>query len=508
MKIVISSGHGKYVRGASGYIDEVDEARLVVEDVALKLRTAGVTVITYHDNTSKSQSENLNRIVNYHNSQTRDWDVSVHFNAYQTTSKPMGSEVLYVTQNEMADDVVDAICAASGLINRGPKYRSDLAFLNGTKKPAILIETCFVDSKADVDIYHRKYQDICAAIAGALSGAEIEGPPPDVTPPIDRPPAEDRPTIGKGDTGAAVKQLQASMGVLKVDGDFGSITDTQVRAFQAAAGVTADGIVGPITWEQVDALDARVALGEPLGDATIDAIVELAKASSLMNYSWPDRGKSPPGYLAGMALCFAACLLPEQPDIAEAIDVMSMANTGLDDLDALAWYDEDFAELGMRNNRGGVDTLRHLFVLMIGLAMRESSGRYCEGRDLSASNVQAETAEAGLMQTSWNIATADDSIGPLLDEYWDSPCGFRDVFKEGISATANNLSCYGKGDGARYQWLSRFAPLFHVLVTGVGLRARRQHWGPINRKEAALKREADELLKGVQRIMDEAGEGA
>jgi hypothetical protein len=29
-KICISSGHGKYIRGASGYLDEVDEARRVV----------------------------------------------------------------------------------------------------------------------------------------------------------------------------------------------------------------------------------------------------------------------------------------------------------------------------------------------------------------------------------------------------------------------------------------------------------------------------------------------
>ena len=29
--IIISSGHGKYIRGASGYLDEVDEARRVVD---------------------------------------------------------------------------------------------------------------------------------------------------------------------------------------------------------------------------------------------------------------------------------------------------------------------------------------------------------------------------------------------------------------------------------------------------------------------------------------------
>ena len=45
MKIVISSGHGKYVRGASGYLDEVDEARRVVEKVADDLRAKGVTTV-------------------------------------------------------------------------------------------------------------------------------------------------------------------------------------------------------------------------------------------------------------------------------------------------------------------------------------------------------------------------------------------------------------------------------------------------------------------------------
>src|SRR6516165_4978098 len=42
MNVVISSGHSKYVRGASGYIDEVDEARKVVEAVARYLRKLGV----------------------------------------------------------------------------------------------------------------------------------------------------------------------------------------------------------------------------------------------------------------------------------------------------------------------------------------------------------------------------------------------------------------------------------------------------------------------------------
>jgi len=186
MKVVISSGHGKHIRGASGYIDEVDEARKVVETVADYLREQGVQVTTYHDNVSDDQSENLNRIVDFHNAQTRDLDISVHFNAYETTQKPMGCEVLYVssTGQEIADEVVDSICEASGLINRGPKKRTDLAFLNGTEEPAILIETCFVDSQADVDIYYQNYDEICAAIAGAIGGEE-SSPGPTPEPPSD-----------------------------------------------------------------------------------------------------------------------------------------------------------------------------------------------------------------------------------------------------------------------------------------------------------------------------------
>jgi N-acetylmuramoyl-L-alanine amidase len=177
MRVVISSGHGKYVRGASGYIDEVDEARLVVEQVAVALRSADVETTTFHDNVSQTQSENLNRIVDFHNSRARDLDVSVHFNAYTTTSKPMGSEVLYVTQAELASEVVDKIVDAGKFINRGPKYRGDLAFLNNTEEPAILIEVCFVDSSADVNLYRANFGEICAAIAEGISGEEVEVPP-------------------------------------------------------------------------------------------------------------------------------------------------------------------------------------------------------------------------------------------------------------------------------------------------------------------------------------------
>jgi N-acetylmuramoyl-L-alanine amidase len=182
MKIVISSGHGKYVRGAAGYLDEVNEARRVVEKVADLWRAAGVGVDTFHDDTSHSQSENLNTIVAHHNSRQRDLDVSVHFNAYVETSSPMGTEVLYVTQSSLASKVSAAIAGAVNLPNRGGKKRTDLFFLNETEEPSILIETVFVDSSTDADHYNNHFDAVCQAIAESISGQaappDAERPPP------------------------------------------------------------------------------------------------------------------------------------------------------------------------------------------------------------------------------------------------------------------------------------------------------------------------------------------
>jgi len=173
MKIVISSGHGKYIRGASGIIDEVDEARRVVEAVAERFRGLNVDTVTYHDDVSTTQSENLERIVDFHNAQgPHDLDISVHFNAYTETASPMGVEVLYISQATLADNLSATIAAVSGLIDRGPKSRDDLYFLNNTNGAAVLIETCFVDSSADVKLYEAYFDRICSAIAGIVSGGQ------------------------------------------------------------------------------------------------------------------------------------------------------------------------------------------------------------------------------------------------------------------------------------------------------------------------------------------------
>lgn len=165
-----SSGHSKKVRGANHFIDEVDEARKVTNEVHRILTTqyngAG---LVFHDDTSTTQNQNLQTIVNYHNKQSRELDWSIHFNAASVTDAPRGVEVLYYDAKDLAAKLSAAIAKASGLKDRGAKQRSELYFLKNTHKPAILPEICFVDSKADVELYRKNFTAICEAIASVLA---------------------------------------------------------------------------------------------------------------------------------------------------------------------------------------------------------------------------------------------------------------------------------------------------------------------------------------------------
>lgn len=71
------------------------------------------------------------------------------------------------------------------------------------------------------------------------------------------------PTIRRGAKGASVRRLQAALRaagyrgdllgrvLLPVDGDFGSQTTRAVQRWQKAHGLTADGVVGPKTWQSL-----------------------------------------------------------------------------------------------------------------------------------------------------------------------------------------------------------------------------------------------------------------
>jgi N-acetylmuramoyl-L-alanine amidase len=419
MKVVISSGHGKYVAGASGYINEVTEARKVVDRVAELLNAKGVQASKFHDDTSHSVDENLVTIVNFHNSRgPHDLDVSVHFNAYVTTAKPVGTEVLYVSSSglDKAEWVVDAI-AGVGFINRGPKKRTDLYFLNQTRETAILIETCFVDSQADVNLYHQKFDEVCQAICDSIVGeAKPEPPPSEYT-------------------------------------------------------------------------------------AEEEEVMRIAGDSDIASYNWKDRGVAPTGFTLGFALAWGQCVMRWQAND-PVVREMGKANTHNDDTDALSWYNSNFRALGMSNENSSIDTLRHLFVLLHGLAQRESSGKHCCGRDQSASNTDSNTCEAGLYQTSYNAHDCSPYFDEVMEQYEAMMLkGYGEAFAEDVSCSQADWTCYGTGRGYDFQLLCKEEPAFAVESCALVLRNRRQHYGPINRKEAELVEASDRMLLDIQNYL-------
>jgi uncharacterized protein (TIGR02594 family) len=306
-----------------------------------------------------------------------------------------------------------------------------------------------------------------------------------------------------GDVGSVVSELQHLLGIA-VDGEFGPETDAAVRAYQATHGLDVDGDVGDETWAALRSGKPATPSGAVISTDTVNKIVQLAAVSDLARHSWSGRGAAPSGYIKGMAVSFGN-LYAKWKKGNSAAAVMAAPNSGESGHDALAWYDGHFAALGLRNgpdeSKSG-DTLRHLFVLLTGLGMRESSGRCCEGRDRSALNTTAETAEAGLFQQSWNSRVASPELPKLFAEYSANRQGFYSIFSEGVRPHAGDLNNFGSGDGAAFQALCKSCPAFAVEAAAVGLRTIRTHWGPINRQEAELRPEADSLFRQVQDIVD------
>lgn len=228
-------------------------------------------------------------------------------------------------------------------------------------------------------------------------------------------------------------------------------------------------------------------------------ICEVAAASPLRRYSWHGRGGAPSGYIKGLAVAFAQCYVDLKAGDSAAKEMARPIGDGSHDV--LAWYEDELRAHDMMDSTPS-DILRHLFVIMYGLGMRESSGTYSEGRDMSVSNFTADSAEAGMFQQSWDSSFGETEIPKLLQRYSSDPhpdC-LLDVFREGVSKPIS--ASVGSGHGLDFQRLAKSCPMFAVACAAVGLRNLRRHWGPINRKEAEVRSEANNLLLQVQQMVD------
>ena len=86
-----------------------------------------------------------------------------------------------------------------------------------------------------------------------------------------------QPTIGPGAMGDAVRRLQRALRRtpdlgINVDGVFGPQLEAAVKSFQEGAGLVADGIVGPQTWNALPDGGPMPALREGSSGAVVESL--------------------------------------------------------------------------------------------------------------------------------------------------------------------------------------------------------------------------------------------
>ncbi|MDM9381425.1 N-acetylmuramoyl-L-alanine amidase [Chlorogloeopsis sp. ULAP01] len=297
--------------GARGIKFEDNLTLDVGNRVIAKLKALGHQVIECKPTSASTVGDSLRKRCAKANASNIDVFVSIHFNAFNRQAN--GTEVFAASDagRKIAKSVLNEIVKL-GFFNRGVKNGSHLYVVKNTDMTAILVEGCFVDSQKDMALYNP--EAMANAIVKGLTGqlpdntpvepVEDEEQNPDVT--IQRlqkalnrlkitdkdgkPLVEDgangpktRSAIekfqrivdirqtGTADQntwnainqilakriirvnhagGVAIRYLQYRLAV-DMDGVYGPQTEAAVKKYQQQNGLTADGIIGPITWQKL-----------------------------------------------------------------------------------------------------------------------------------------------------------------------------------------------------------------------------------------------------------------
>lgn len=165
MKILLISGHGAGDPGAQGCgYSEANLTRELVNLVAPKLRSYGITVDVYDQNRNAYADAQRGLL----RPGTYDYVFEIHFNA----GGGHGTEI-HITTIEAGDAVEKAVLKnlEAYFTNRGVK-RTDFSVIRTLKNQGVssaLLETCFIDSKVDMNTYQAHKSKIAEAIASGIA---------------------------------------------------------------------------------------------------------------------------------------------------------------------------------------------------------------------------------------------------------------------------------------------------------------------------------------------------
>lgn len=159
MNILIDPGHrnNKYDYGATGNGQKESDLALQISK-KLKAELEKHTIICYLSRETESNIISVSARPKKAAILKCNLLISVHINS-AANIKASGIEVLYKEQKQLAEDVCNAMCKATGAINRGAKLRTDLGVLNGFNN-SILLECGFISNDVECKkLLDSTYQD-------------------------------------------------------------------------------------------------------------------------------------------------------------------------------------------------------------------------------------------------------------------------------------------------------------------------------------------------------------
>lgn len=234
-KVAISVGHSILKNGnctsASGCVNEYEYNKKLAPLVKKYLEYAGweADVIRCPEKKLSSKAEEKSYKLPRINKGGYDLAMELHLNA--SDGAGYGAEVYYKTSSgkKYAKGVQKRL--ATLFRNRGIKQVDNLYFLNGTKPPAILVESFFCDNKDD----YKKGKDldkVARLIAEGITGGKI----------TEKKKAAEKPpytVVKKTSSKSAVKWLQGKLNTcytgkladLVVDGIWDSKTQAMLEAY-------------------------------------------------------------------------------------------------------------------------------------------------------------------------------------------------------------------------------------------------------------------------------------
>lgn len=169
---------------------------------------------------------------------------------------------------------------------------TNFVILRDTSAPFVLIEwDFFTNDEARKRMLSTDYRKRCGKVAASVACEWYGIPFTDFTAASPTPsPSTERNYLLSGDTGAAVKTLQAGLKqagfLLTVDGIWGSGTEMTVKAFQRANGLAVDGIWGKASQAKLDAILANLNKPKPVVKPVTKPKEEIKVANTNEPSSW------------------------------------------------------------------------------------------------------------------------------------------------------------------------------------------------------------------------------